>query len=196
MALFNDERITLTKLDAACRQLDTALELWFAEREPVSIHQLAYAAYEVIHFVAKSKDPNIELLFDSLIIKDEYRREWRNLIAKEANFFKHADRDPDGVIDFAPDQAKFFIMFAIHALISMKHQLTTVEKAFQVWLGFNHPDGLREEGRKIYTEPFSVEQLKHIRSLSKSEFLEAFMSASQSRRPRGVTIGHFQMPEF
>ena len=40
-----EHRIVITKLDAARRQLDTAIELFFANGDFVSIHALAYAAY-------------------------------------------------------------------------------------------------------------------------------------------------------
>ena len=33
--------IKVSKMDAAKRQLDTAIALWFAEKDPVSIHALS-----------------------------------------------------------------------------------------------------------------------------------------------------------
>ena len=51
-------KITLSKLDAATRQLSTAIELWFDERDAVSVHTLAFAAYEIIHVLSKKKNPN------------------------------------------------------------------------------------------------------------------------------------------
>jgi hypothetical protein len=48
MAL-DETKITISKFDAARRQLNTAITLWFADGDPVAIHTLAYAAYEIIH---------------------------------------------------------------------------------------------------------------------------------------------------
>jgi hypothetical protein len=191
MELFSDRRITLTKIDAARRQLKTALELWFADAEPVSIHQLAFAAYEVIHFVAKSKDPNTELIFDSFIIKDEARKKWRAILAEESNFFKHADRDPDGSIEFAPDHSKIFIVFSLMGLRSMKLDTIQIEEAFECWLLFNHPESFTEAGRQHYAKVFEDETtIKQIRSLSRSDFLEAYNRSrnTSAARPLGSRL--------
>jgi hypothetical protein len=65
--------LRIGKLDAARRQLETAIILWFTDGDPVAIHTLAFAAYEIIHVVSKKRDPNRrDLLFDPLVIKDEY----------------------------------------------------------------------------------------------------------------------------
>ena len=38
----------VTEIDAARRQLETAVVLYFREEDPVSIHTLACAAYEIL----------------------------------------------------------------------------------------------------------------------------------------------------
>jgi hypothetical protein len=69
--------ITVTKLEAARRQLRTAIELWFHSGEPVSIHTLAAAAYQVVHDLNRRKK-GPPLLLDNDMIKVEYRREYIN----------------------------------------------------------------------------------------------------------------------
>src|SRR3954447_21828987 len=102
MTIWPTGKLKLTKVEAARRQLRTAIELWFAEGDPVSIHTLAFAAYEIFHFISKKRNPSRrDLVFDSRIVKDKYRKQWNDIIKREANFFKHADRDADGTIDFA-----------------------------------------------------------------------------------------------
>jgi hypothetical protein len=77
------------------------------------VHALAYAAYEVVHAISKRRDPNRrDLLFDSALVKDEHRREFNATIKKHANFFKHADKDGDSVIEFNPALSEMFILFA------------------------------------------------------------------------------------
>jgi hypothetical protein len=64
--------IIITKLDAARRHLATAIRLWFQNEDVVSIHTLAFAAYEVIHVISKKRNQyRRDLLFDSDWIKDE-----------------------------------------------------------------------------------------------------------------------------
>src|SRR6266702_3691819 len=106
--------LTVGKLDAARRQLVTALTLWFNGDDPVSVHTLACAAYEIIHAVSEKQNPyRRDLLFDSFVVKDEHRREFNALMKGPANFFKHADRDGDAVITFKPILTELFFMFSI-----------------------------------------------------------------------------------
>lgn len=44
-------RIQISKLEAAKRQRDTAIKMWFADGDPVSIHTLAAAAHQIINDV-------------------------------------------------------------------------------------------------------------------------------------------------
>src|SRR6266849_392075 len=119
-----DTKITITKLDAARRQLETAITLWFNGGDPVSIHTLACAAYEIIHVVSQARHRARDLLFDTLIVKDEYLGEWNKLIKRPANFFKHARHDPDGTIDFNPALSEGFILFSLIGLRDVVDQLS------------------------------------------------------------------------
>src|SRR5580704_11433462 len=95
--------LRISKLDAARRQLRTAITLWFNNDDPVSAHTLACAAYEIVHAVSKARDPNRpDLLIDSAKVRPDKRREVNALLRDGANFFKHADRDPNGMIEFDP----------------------------------------------------------------------------------------------
>ena len=47
------QKLRLTKLDAARRQLETAVRLYFHEGDPVSTHTLAAAAYNVLRALNK-----------------------------------------------------------------------------------------------------------------------------------------------
>jgi hypothetical protein len=96
-------RITLGKFDVARGQLRTAIGLWFEDGDPASIHTLAYASYEIIHRISKKKNPQREtLLFDSKVIDDKYRKTFVTALKDIANFFKHANKDPEGVLTFDP----------------------------------------------------------------------------------------------
>jgi hypothetical protein len=79
--------IVVTKLDAARRQLRTAIRLWFQEADPASIHTLAHAASEIIHVISKNRNRYRRILiFDADMIKDEYRSEWNEKRKNSANF--------------------------------------------------------------------------------------------------------------
>jgi hypothetical protein len=60
--------VTVTKLDVAKRQIETAIVLYFAECDPVSIHTLCRAGYDVIHALNKKRAVQGEL--KDMMLKD------------------------------------------------------------------------------------------------------------------------------
>jgi hypothetical protein len=51
--------IRVTKQDAAKRQLETAIGLWFSEGDEVSTHTLATSALKVLHDVGGKQEKNL-----------------------------------------------------------------------------------------------------------------------------------------
>jgi hypothetical protein len=173
-----DATIRISKLDAAQRQLRTAISLWFQDGDPVPVHALAFAAYEVFHFVSGHRDPHRrDLLFDSIYIKEERRKEYLAVVKREANFFKHGDRDPEAILDFNPEVAEFFILYAILARQLCGESQSEEESIFMWWIMFHWPEMLSEQGRKGLTDRLPIEYIESIRHLSKSKFFEACRKA-------------------
>jgi hypothetical protein len=170
--------IRVSKVDAAKRQLQSAITLWFKDEDPVSVHTLVFAAYEVFHSVSKKRNPNRrDLLFDTLWIKDEYRKDWYKIIKKPAYFFKHADRDPDGVLDFYPDMNEWFILYATAAREFCAEHATQEELDFMSWFFFNRTEQLTEGGRQMFTDALPPNVIEYGRGLSKREFFEKLREA-------------------
>lgn len=178
-------RIPLSKLEAASRQLRTAITLWFDEADPVSTHTLAFAAYEIFHSVSFHQNPyRRDLLFDTDWIKDEFRRDWNKHIRREANFFKHGDQDPEGTIEFNPDVTEYFILFASCARQLCQEPQSEEETLFSWWLQINRPTLLTEEGRKFIGDRLPVNVLENMRALTKGQFRETLrQSGLVKKRP-------------
>jgi len=102
--------IRLTKLDAAQSQLRTAIRLFFEEHDPVSIRTLASAAQEVFRGLIKARGIPSPSIKDTDRIPDDKRGLWIKAVNRESTFFKHADTDPDAVLDFDPDFVQFIIL--------------------------------------------------------------------------------------
>jgi hypothetical protein len=167
--------LKLTKLEAARRQLATAIELWFHDKDQVSIHALSFAAYEIIHAVSAKQGRTQDLLFDSSLVKNRNKNEYNNFVKKFANFFKHAKHDPHGTIEFQPDISELFITFAILGLNTVGISANKYELAFTWWLCLNHPEVLTQHGHDILAKGLPVDTVNEIRSMSKSEFLDVFL---------------------
>ena len=168
--------ITVTKIEAAHRQLRTAIELWFADEDPISIHTLAAASHQVIHDLNK-KNNGPELLLDNKFIKDEYRREFVADIKHASNFMKHADHDIGGaaaVLEFRPDSNDNFITFAIFGLRYLGEKLGAEEIAFERWHTFRNPNLMNEAGKALFEQNFTTTQIEMLRAIPKHKFLETF----------------------
>jgi hypothetical protein len=180
-------RITVSKLEAAQRQLKTAITLWFVGGDAVSIHTLAYAAYEIIHAVSKRLNPERRLLlFDTKVVKEEYRSEFNVLLKKHANFFKHGNRPNDTTIEFPPTASDLFIIYSILGLSVCGVERSDEESAFFAWIHFHNPEFLTDKGRKMLTDAISAEGMREIRVLQKQEFFQTLMRAQAELRRDGV----------
>ncbi len=182
------KQIAVTKLDAARRQLRTAIELWFNDGEPVSIHTLACAAYQIVHDLNKRKK-GPPLWFDTDIVKDEHRKDFVRLVKASSNFFKHADlrKQQATSIEFKPATSDGFLLFAVVGLHVMGITINDIESAFMSWTLIHKPHFLKPEGRKVFFNDVPVDQTNKLKSIEKSEFFKAFLEVRREKRARGLS---------
>ena len=92
--------VAISKLEAATNQLDTAITLFFTGGNAVSIHTLAASAANIFADVAEHRQNGnswrAKIQDDSGLSINELK----TILHKEWNFFKHADRDPDSILQF------------------------------------------------------------------------------------------------
>jgi len=79
--------VHISKIEAAQRQLDTAIELYLLEHDLLSVHTLAWAAFSIL--VSYDEATNAGGVWAKQI-----RNHPCENTRKLANFLKHADRDP------------------------------------------------------------------------------------------------------
>ena len=169
------EIITVTKLDAARRHLTTAIRLWFHDGDPVSIHTLSYAAYEVVHVLSRKANRTDKLLFDNDYIKDEFRSDFNKLIKAAPNFFKHADKDANSTLQFMPQFSEMFFLFTALGLETMGLKLGGEEKAFLIWLSIHNPQIMVDGAMKQFLEGFPVKTIDEVKLLPKPQFFKNVM---------------------
>ena len=153
--------LQISKLDAAKRQLEMAIVLYFHEADPVSIHTLTAAAYNIIRDI-NAKRGGLPMYVKGLffsIIKEEYRQEIIKKIQAAENFFKHADKDSDEVLKFNPAQTELLILDACMKYYEMTGEKVPSHVVFQGWYAMNNPEAyslppemdafIREQERKF-----------------------------------------------
>jgi hypothetical protein len=165
------------KLDAACRQINTAISLWFSNGDTVSIHTLACSAYQIVHDI-NQKQGGRDLLYDNLVIKDEYRREVKKFLKKAYNFFKHAENDSYGTIEFEPILSELFIWFTIKGLQVLGRELDQFQRAFDTYLGLTNPDILTDYGKSVLTDKDPEKDPRQVLRMSKSDFFKLYIRFS------------------
>lgn len=128
--------LRLSKLDAATRQLETAITLYFQDGDAVSIHTLACAAYEIFETLNKRSGgpPTIRQQFRN-DIKPEYVELVYRKLESARNFFKHADRDPDASIDFSQFESEVVMLDACltHKRLTRSELPAPIFGTFTVW---------------------------------------------------------------
>lgn len=165
---FIPRRIKLHKMDAARRQLATAIELWFHDGDPVSVHTLAYAAHEILHVIFRRRGGK-GLLFDNDLVKEEYKRDFNKFIKEDANFIKHAKEDFDATRDFNVTAGLTFITVSLLGIIRMNEPLNDTESIFLTWARLHCPHWFTND---ISEDGIPADVARNLRALSKSELYD------------------------
>jgi hypothetical protein len=139
--------LTISKLDAARRQLEVAVRLYFFEDDPVSIYTLSGAAYEVLSDIASSKGFALQTIEKSMWdrVKPGKERELHVALSRHKNFFKHADRDPDATIDFKPASVEWQLFDCCVAYSNLTGEITPLMSTLVLWWRFHNRDLIEEE---------------------------------------------------
>ena len=143
----------VTKLQAARRQLVTAVRLFFDDREPVSVHTLAHASWEISSCLCRHSGVTNFLELGSKATGLQVS-EIRKLAGNYKNFFKHADRDPEAALDDFGDACNDFVLFAATMDLEFlcKGRLPTELRTFYLWFCAVYPP---PEKQFIKTDDFN-----------------------------------------
>ena len=170
--------IVVSKIDAAIRQLNCAIELFFEDADPVPIHTLACAGHRIVHDINRAKG-GPELLFDAVKRSEGRRRELTVALHTHANYFKHADRDscPDCGIRFSPEITEVIIYSALLGLCHMKLKLSAVMAAYIVYMRTNSALLPSDIWRGFKVKAAVPDTLLNVKNVDREEFLHQFLSA-------------------
>ncbi len=136
----------LSKLDVARRQLAVAIRLFFEDWDAVSVYTLAANAWEIVDVLCKSGD------VDSLSVETEGRLALGLSLKRDfindpyRNFFKHADRDREGMIaGFRDERNDHLLMLAVEDLLRLEEINLLECQVFQTWYLAAYPEKIASE---------------------------------------------------
>ena len=123
----------ITKLDAARRQLETAIWLLFEKKDSVSVHTLAFAAFGILKNVSEHRGKTRVLEAGKEIAGQSKNNFWTGF-NKAGNFFKHADKDPDNILSGVPEEEnEALISLAVEIYLDLECTMTPALDAFYLW---------------------------------------------------------------
>ena len=135
--------ITLTKLDVARRQVETAINLWAADGEPVAIHTLTAAGHRVLMDLSKHRGLGTPALFDVSQIRPGMEREYKKFVRRAETFFKHANDDPEATLKFDPDFTEPYLWDACETYKKLTGRASLLMAAFSSLYMVSNPMFLR-----------------------------------------------------
>ena len=169
-------RLQIAKLDAAKRQLETAIRLYFHEADPVSIHTLTAAGYELIKDLNKhwGGDPMwTKEMLPNQWAKPEYRAELLQSLNEAENFFKHADKDHDQLLDFNPRQTELLLLDACEKYHVMTGERSPLFLVYRMWAYLTWAKGMvRDESLLGTIERIKSSQPNQTRPAFFGEWIE------------------------
>jgi len=152
-------RAGITKLKVAEQEIIAAVRLFFDGGGSIPVYVLAAAAREITTTLCRMR--GISSFFDDvkkahpgISAADLYK-----LASKHAGFFKHADRDPDGVLaDYSEQEAEAVVFTAAHDFGRLTGGKPIEAQVFEAWYLALHlpsdvPARLRELLPNLKTAP-------------------------------------------
>jgi hypothetical protein len=137
--LTKEGKIPISKLDAARRQLETAVDLWFHEGDPVSIHTLVMAAHEILRVLNGAANGPPMMGEPCPHIREEYTDEWRELCLASSKFFKHSARDAQETHYFSPRLNDAFILDATETYHRLTDNFCPLFRLFRWYMQIHVP---------------------------------------------------------
>lgn len=119
----------VSRIDVARRQVSAAIRLFFERRDPVAVHTLVAAGHQIL------TDSGNAVGILGLLKGSGQRTEHVRVLNYAANFFKHADKDPDGRVNIEPlsSLTAEFLMDAVVLLQRVAGELPIEGKVFWTW---------------------------------------------------------------
>jgi hypothetical protein len=129
---------TILKAEAANRQLNYAIRLFFDHEDSVVIHTLAGAASILYSDLIEKADPNKSWDKYAQMANTLDRSQYFNIIREAQNFLKHAKNDTQATLRFNSTDTEHLMMMAVLNCGELQ-QLSIEQSVFQLWyLGSRH----------------------------------------------------------
>jgi len=138
-----EHKQTISKADAANRQLDVAIRMYLNGGDMVAIHTLACAAREI--YEKHCKMAGIKRFYDEIAATypDSTQKQIFDILNSTRNFLKHPDAEGnlDAVIELCDRDNKLMLFVAAHdSACLLDDKAPMIVHAYNVWVLATEPD--------------------------------------------------------
>ena len=145
------KKVALTKIQVAEIQINEAVYLFFHRRSSIAVETLAGATIDTLRSLAKHHGYGVGLIHDSDLIKPEKKSEWIRYLHKSINFFKHADKDHDKILEYRPESCRFMLLEACYLYRHiasdrcLKYRQSPYGLLFEYWFSLKYPQFIKDQ---------------------------------------------------
>ncbi|HWT67916.1 MAG TPA: hypothetical protein VN214_02260, partial [Pseudomonas sp.] len=139
------EEIRVSKLEAAQRQLNAGIRMLFANGDPIATHTLFGAASNLFSDLVEAKCSDQSWDKIGMEANGLSLAEYRKIMRNAQNFLKHADKDPDAVLDLALSDTEALAFSTVMNASVLPEPLTFEAQVFQLWFIASSREGLENE---------------------------------------------------
>lgn len=181
-------KVSVSKIDAAKRQLNTAIIMYFNDMDFISTHAVAAGSLQVVTDLAEKQKQKVGIEDFVSIIRDDRKEEFKHLLRKPQNFIKHANwkNDEKATLEYNPETLDYFIFIACQAYEQYTNTSTPEIKIFMGWICLRNTeilvDGKYKQSILKYIDKFGTPNINN-----KSLFLTSIKLFRESRNARATT---------
>ena len=160
--------IYISKLDSAKRQLEMAIKLYFGNHDPVSIHTLTCASYNILKGIGKKQ--NIKPIIKSTdYIKPGMEKRYLDIVSEAENFFKHGCKDSNKLLKFNPEITLTLIYDACQMYYKLTSEYTFLMTILKGWFSVNNLEVIKNGQYKK-----KIKLIKNISPTNRTDFYNKF----------------------
>jgi hypothetical protein len=132
--------ISVSKLDAAKREIEHAIRMFFNDGDTVVLHLVASSAYQILRDLGKhqkhksNRDDFLEH------VKKDKRKFVSAKLNAAYNFFHHADKDSEKTIVFNPELTQFVMWDSVLIYSTLSQEETGLMQSYKLWFYLKHKD--------------------------------------------------------
>jgi hypothetical protein len=171
------EPIPIGKLEAARRQLETAVNLYFHQGDLVSIHTLACAGHEIVERINQGQGgkPTLKQSWKD-DLKPEAVKSFYERLNHAKNFFKHAGKDERQTVLFAPFESDIVLLDACWTYRRITGERQPILGVFELWAAITWgAEFISYPGLDVSVPPASTWA-----ALSRQEYLRQALPVAQA----------------